>query len=635
MFNRKDPLIDSVKNVMKENELRRDAERKLCEELGIASRKQLPREHLANYDALLEQKIAEALHPNQQKLDVHEPEKDKLTAQDFKMLRSMGKKKPTTEETITQDAKNPIPKTAAERIKGDAETAPKFANKPDDQSKLTDADKASMTDKVKEIMKEYAELDESVSATSYNDADGNKTWDVTHKKKKIGSITVNKKGSWSYEHEPSGNYEDGYDSKREAVKELKDTHKYHEKIMKDGTLEEASYSAKAARAGKDIGKPGKMFKKIASDAAKRYGSEERGKKVAGAVLAKLRSKNMEEHVEQIDELSRKTLHSYVNKSLDKVKSGEEPREKRQKGLRKATTKLYKVDEENIEEKAPSGAKFERMVKHIKKKYAKDGLTKQEKSIAYATAWKAKNKEEMKESIEAELKKNLGEKYNKIMEQEDDDLDKATKSVSSITAKPSTPDMSMKSAVTGRENVPGPNDGEPAKAPNVDIKAAQGTYSQLTGDQKPSSGMTPSTPKPAASTPAAKPAEPATPAPKAAAPAPKPAAPAPKAATPAPKPAAPAPKPTAPASQAPVGGPGAGEGDDSSSPLAATRQYNASKEAGAFDNKPAAPAAKPAARPAARQAAPMPPRRPAAPQRMASGGMMAESLEETIKKIIKE
>lgn len=35
--------------------------------------------------------MAEKLHPNQQKLDVHEPEKDKLTAKDFEMLRK-GKK---------------------------------------------------------------------------------------------------------------------------------------------------------------------------------------------------------------------------------------------------------------------------------------------------------------------------------------------------------------------------------------------------------------------------------------------------------------------------------------------------------------------------------------------------------------
>ena len=69
---------------------------------------------------------------------------------------------------------------------------------------------------------------------------------------------------------------------------------FEETLQEALALDEASYSAKAARAGKDIGKPGKMFGKIAASAAKRYGSAERGKKVAGAVLAKLRAKNMEE-----------------------------------------------------------------------------------------------------------------------------------------------------------------------------------------------------------------------------------------------------------------------------------------------------------------------------------------------------
>jgi hypothetical protein len=54
--------------------------------------------------------------------------------------------------------------------------------------------------------------------------------------------------------------------------------------------------------------------------------------------------------------------------------------------------LYAQHPDLVQEKAPPGAKFERMVKHIKKKYSKDGLTKKEKSIAYATAWKAKNEE---------------------------------------------------------------------------------------------------------------------------------------------------------------------------------------------------------------------------------------------------
>jgi hypothetical protein len=40
-----------------------------------------------------QQPVSEKLHPNQQKLDVHEPEKDELTADDFKKLRA-GKKAP-------------------------------------------------------------------------------------------------------------------------------------------------------------------------------------------------------------------------------------------------------------------------------------------------------------------------------------------------------------------------------------------------------------------------------------------------------------------------------------------------------------------------------------------------------------
>lgn len=39
--------------------------------------------------------------------------------------------------------------------------------------------------------------------------------------------------------------------------------------------------------GEDVGKPGKGFAKIAKSAAKRYGSEEAGKRVAGAILKKV------------------------------------------------------------------------------------------------------------------------------------------------------------------------------------------------------------------------------------------------------------------------------------------------------------------------------------------------------------
>ena len=50
------------------------------------------------------------------------------------------------------------------------------------------------------------------------------------------------------------------------------------------------------------------------------------------------------------------------------------------------------------EKAPPGDKYERMVKDIKKGYAKDGkLTNTERGIAYATAWKLYNKRKGKKS----------------------------------------------------------------------------------------------------------------------------------------------------------------------------------------------------------------------------------------------
>jgi len=57
-----------------------------------------------------------------------------------------------------------------------------------------------------------------------------------------------------------------------------------------------------------------------------------------------------------------------------------------------------IGELMLDEKAPPGAKYERMVKHIKKGYSEGGVSKKEKSIAYATAWKEKNKS-VKEALD--------------------------------------------------------------------------------------------------------------------------------------------------------------------------------------------------------------------------------------------
>jgi hypothetical protein len=77
------------------------------------------------------------------------------------------------------------------------------------------------------------------------------------------------------------------------------------------------YSAKKGAAGKDLGKPGKNFGKIAKGAAERYGSAEAGKRVAGAVLNKLRHKNEGEMDEGWDEMERD-----VKGRMGQMKTGE-------------------------------------------------------------------------------------------------------------------------------------------------------------------------------------------------------------------------------------------------------------------------------------------------------------------------
>jgi hypothetical protein len=79
----------------------------------------------------------------------------------------------------------------------------------------------------------------------------------------------------------------------------------------------------------------------------------------------------------------------------------------------------------LNEKAPPGAKAERMVKHIKKGYAKDGkLSDKEKSIAFATAWKAHNAGKLDEGVnfvemmretEQTLEEMISELHNEIKE----------------------------------------------------------------------------------------------------------------------------------------------------------------------------------------------------------------------------
>lgn len=101
-------------------------------------------------------------------------------------------------------------------------------------------------------------------------------------------------------------------------------------------VDEASYSAKAARAGKDIGKPGKNFEKIAKSAGERYGSKAAGERVAGAVLAKMRAK------ESVAEDDVEEGNDFTGARLAAIKAG--------KPTFKVDGKVYKVTGDTSDEK---------------------------------------------------------------------------------------------------------------------------------------------------------------------------------------------------------------------------------------------------------------------------------------------
>jgi hypothetical protein len=103
--------------------------------------------------------------------------------------------------------------------------------------------------------------------------------------------------------------------------------------------EKADYSAKKAAAGKDIGKPGKAFAKIAKSAGKEYGSKSAGERVAGAVLNKLRAKeSVEEGVIPFDADSNEPSppfrwgQSHLRPALSKHKETKLIRDLRAQGL---------------------------------------------------------------------------------------------------------------------------------------------------------------------------------------------------------------------------------------------------------------------------------------------------------------
>ena len=137
------------------------------------------------------------------------------------------------------------------------------------------------------------------------------------------------------------------------------------KSIKEEDLDEAGYSAKAGRAGKDLGKPGKNFEKIAKSAGAKYGSKAAGERVAGAVLNKLRHPKEDQEVEESGlqaYLGKKKYGDQGMKALQQAGRDHAGKEK----MAKIRAKYDKMDEEMADEgnaftgklaSTPKGGKF--------------------------------------------------------------------------------------------------------------------------------------------------------------------------------------------------------------------------------------------------------------------------------------
>ena len=361
----------------------------------------------------------EKLHPNQQKLDVHEPEKDKLTADDFKKLRA-GKK--------VQEA------TAK----------PDFLDLDKDGNKKEPMKKASG-----QMKKEEAEQIDELSKDTLKSYMGKAKTELGIHARNVGNPGASAKD----QEVANASAAKRTAGATRAGQKLKEAEQINEYQSKGGVYKhKGTYGTeKSTEAGyTDYDKENELAKKNLTDkpAKKKYGARQnfvRSTRVnesfsglidvynQNGIKGLFESLNKEE-VEQLDELSPGTLKSYVKGAKAEVRDAEDVRDsaraagdgktanemyqftkKRNAGIKQAKAKLNAeeveyvevevtdlddvngVTVETIEERTltePETKKKEEVVKSMKKglsgfkaRYGDDA-----KSVMYATATKIAKKD---------------------------------------------------------------------------------------------------------------------------------------------------------------------------------------------------------------------------------------------------
>lgn len=141
-----------------------------------------------------------------------------------------------------------------------------------------------------------------------NDGDSDESDEyLKNRRKKIAKAIKEAKCSECEEDEEDEDEDEEEEKSKKSKKSKKEEddedEDEEEEDLKESTHAQRSRLARKARRGEDIGKPGKMFKKVAAKAAKQYGSAERGRKVAAAAMWKHMKEDTDYYTEMLHILS--------------------------------------------------------------------------------------------------------------------------------------------------------------------------------------------------------------------------------------------------------------------------------------------------------------------------------------------
>ncbi|CAB4170279.1 hypothetical protein UFOVP908_13 [uncultured Caudovirales phage] len=455
---KKDPLVDAVAKVMKENETRRQVERSLNDEIGIYSRNVLTNQQKPEYERVLAERTAIALNEgsmkkeelvgNQHKIDANK--NNKVDAQDFKILKA---KKGLAEADYPpgagQDTAKDKDPDMMKGAPGEKDSTPKAAPMPpkrpanmeEEAEQIDELSKKTLGSYVKKASHDVAtksaatgryaerankEEDDRKKTGDYSgyrqgrkdnetaDKMFGKSWKrrqgiakavdkMTKEDTQIDEVLDSKMKKLSYvmKAKKSIKNSDPKDIKQanDIANRVIGVKRVMKKLTKEETINEISDKVKAAyarKADKEVTRTNTM------GVAKRTGGvgiEDAKRKMDNRKAGIKRSMSEEEQLDErnAENKAKKDAAVAAVGAVGAANKDEKHLGSKGTGIRNSIADKIRGREvtsgkDRLEEKAPSGDKYERMVKHIKDKYSKGGLTDKEKSIAYATAQKAKNKD---------------------------------------------------------------------------------------------------------------------------------------------------------------------------------------------------------------------------------------------------